>query len=63
MISVSMTELSTKTKEVVASVKDGQKIVILYRNRPVAVLISPSDAEVNLDPLFEKEGKGIIVDV
>lgn len=55
MISVSMTELSTKTKEVVASVKDGQKIVILYRNRPIAVLISPSDAEVDLKPLFEKE--------
>lgn len=55
MILVSMTKLSTKTKDVIALVKDGKPIVIMCRNRPVAVLMSPRDAKIDLELLEDNE--------
>lgn len=56
MLSVTATDLAKKTKRVLKMVKDGVKIIVMLRNRPVAVLISPKDAGVNIEPWDEKNG-------
>jgi len=53
MFSVTATDLAKKTKRVLKMVKDGVKIIIMLRNRPVAVLISPKDAGVEIEPWEE----------
>lgn len=55
MITVTVTDIALKTKRVLALVEEGEKIVILRHNRPVAVLLSLTDANVNLRAWEEDE--------
>lgn len=55
VITVTVTDIAQKTKRVLDLVEKGQKIVILRHNKPVAVLLSLSDTDIDLQAWEDKE--------
>lgn len=55
MITVSVTDISLKTKKVLALIEEGQKVIIMRHNKPVAVLMSLADANVDVESWEDNE--------
>jgi len=55
MITVTVTDVALKTKKVLDLIEEGRKVVILRHNKPVAVLMSLIDANVDLQAWEDDE--------
>lgn len=51
---ITVTDLSTKTKEVIEMIENGKSLIILRRNKPVAAIVSPHMVGFELRDPFEE---------